>query len=165
MNIIVTNKCPYKSAKFLDDKRLNKFILESAQMLNTAVSFYSNIKTPYKPTHKNNSVVKWVAKSRKNYEWLLRHFIALNKERKLRFPDKKVHKSSLDIWKYFELRKHIPENKQTQFVNRASRLELGIDYRNIKNVHKAYKLYIKERWKNDKIPPKKSGKIINLKNL
>ena len=37
MNIFAFDKCPMRSALWLDDIRKNKMILESAQMLSTAV--------------------------------------------------------------------------------------------------------------------------------
>lgn len=40
MNIFFTDDCPYKAASNLDDKRVIKMILESAQMLCTALDAY-----------------------------------------------------------------------------------------------------------------------------
>lgn len=51
MNIFATDPCPIKSAQFLDDKRVIKMILESAQMLCTALHQLGYDKEiPYKQT-------------------------------------------------------------------------------------------------------------------
>ena len=41
MNIFFLDKTPYKSAQYLCDKHVVKMILESAQMLSTAVQRYT----------------------------------------------------------------------------------------------------------------------------
>jgi len=78
MNIFVTDPCPKKSAEYLDTKRVNKMILESAQLLSTALREHGYIGNDiYKSTHKNHPSNVWTRKSRENYKWLLKHFEAL----------------------------------------------------------------------------------------
>jgi hypothetical protein len=54
MNIFVTSTCPKISAQALDNKRVVKMVLETAQLLSTPIFInnsdikYDNI---YKPTH------------------------------------------------------------------------------------------------------------------
>ena len=75
MNIFVTHLDPVKCAQNLDDKRVIKMILESAQMLSTSINV-SGGKGPYKTTHVNHPCSVWVRSSNANYYWLLNHFQA-----------------------------------------------------------------------------------------
>lgn len=86
MNIFVTDACPVMSAQALDNVRVNKMILESAQMLSTAMSVNgaapsslpkSKAGNPFKPTHANHPCTKWVTDNRDNYWWLYLHLEAL----------------------------------------------------------------------------------------
>lgn len=63
MNIFVISLQPQACAEALDDKRLNKMIVETAQIFCTAVG------GKYKPTHENHPVVLWVKSSRSNGNW------------------------------------------------------------------------------------------------
>jgi len=89
MNIFVSSFDPIESAQFLDDKRVVKMCLESAQILSTVMN-ENGLNGPYKTTHKNHPIVKWVKESSENYWWLIEHFSALCDEYNLRFN--KEHK-------------------------------------------------------------------------
>lgn len=150
MNIFVTSFDPFESAQVLDDKRVIKMILESAQILSTVMN-ENEIKGPYKSTHKNHPVVLWVKESSENYWWLIEHFQALCEEYSLRFN--KEHKCSqyheLFVDGYFEL---IQDDKLTNFVNCTK-------FKEIKEVTQAYRLALIDKWKNDKRPPKWTNSI------
>jgi hypothetical protein len=88
LNIFVTNKNPQLCAEFLDDKRVVKMCLESAQMLSTAINLNGG-NAPYKSTHINHPCNKWVRQSRSNYIWLCEHLIYLLKEYTKRYN--KIH--------------------------------------------------------------------------
>jgi len=96
MNIFATSHCPIESAKALDDKRVIKMILESAQLLSTALYklgyWQSNL---YKPTHAGHPCTLWAMKSKGNFLWLVRHALALAEEYKYRYG--RDHKSSFVI--------------------------------------------------------------------
>lgn len=79
MNIFVTSPDPVQSAIDLDDKRVVKMILESAQMLSTAIIEHGGI-GPYKITHKNHPCTVWARQTSANYKWLYDHFMALMNE-------------------------------------------------------------------------------------
>lgn len=151
MNIFITSKCPIESAKLMDDKRLIKMCLESAQILSTVLYEYG-YKKAYRPCYQNHPATKWTQKSRGNYKWVLDHFKALCDEYTYRFG--KIHKSSR-LYGYF---KHgldsLPEGDLTNFYNGASNKSLGISFKHLQDVPKAYKLYLMERWKTDKREPK-----------
>lgn len=140
MNIFVSNDCPHKSAKYLDDRRLNKMILESAQLLSTAINLNGG-NAPYKTTHKNHPVSKWTRKSKGNYSWLLKHFIALCLEFSKR--RNKVHKSQQYVDLFSNFIYLIPDGEQESFVNCTT------DFKHIDNVHQAYRMQLDKKFIND----------------
>ena len=98
MNIFATSNCPIESAIALDDKRLVKMVLESAQLLSTAMWVWG-LTSPYKPTHMNHPSNVWARETRANYWWLVRHFEAQFTEYTHRYG--RTHKCSqyLDTFK------------------------------------------------------------------
>ena len=94
MNLFVTHSCPKKSAKYLDDKRVVKMLLETAQLLCTT-AWELGIEAPYKPTHKNHPVTKWVRESRANFIWTCQYFAALSDQYLCRYG--KFHKSYITV--------------------------------------------------------------------
>jgi len=85
VNIFVLDRDPAIAAAMHCDQHLHKMILESAQMLSTAVRYYcsylKNFNGYYKPTHINHPCTSWVADSRKNAAWLVQLCYALEAER------------------------------------------------------------------------------------
>ena len=82
MNIFVSDLSPYQSAVNLDDKRVIKMTLESAQLLCTVLG------AGYRPTHQNHPCTCWAASSPSNLFWLYCHFLALSNEYTYRFNKK-----------------------------------------------------------------------------
>lgn len=149
MNIFALSECPEQSALWLDDIRKNKMILESAQMLSTAVRWLDpDTKLPvYKLAHINHPCSKWARQSRGNFVWLLEHMIKL-------FTQKGgLHKSAnlVPYFTEFAIHGDFPKYERTPFVNCARNLERGVDYSSIPNVHEAYRLYMNDRWKERNI--------------
>lgn len=93
MNIFVLDEDPSIAAKYHADKHVNKMILESVQILNTAIHIradeddYAERYTFYRPTHKSHPVVEWVAESFRNWRWLYELTVHLNEEYLLRYVD------------------------------------------------------------------------------
>src|SRR5690606_6349536 len=121
MNIFATSYCPLRSAQALDDKRLNKMILETLQMLFMALDSHGVGNLPYKSNkaHMKHPCTLWVASNYYNYLWTLDHFISLLNERKFRFPDKDNHKcGEYMAWVSME-RDKIPKTSENKdiFVN------------------------------------------------
>ncbi len=85
MNIFASSPCPTQSALNLDDRRLVKMVLESAQLLSTIRG------GPYKPTHINHPSTLWAKEYPENTKWLYLHFLALAEEYRRRFN--RTHKS------------------------------------------------------------------------
>lgn len=80
-----------KSAQSLDNLRVVKMILESAQLMCTAINVLEGEQiTPYKSTHKNHPCSIWTRESYFNFHNLYEHAIAMNKEYTERFN--KEHK-------------------------------------------------------------------------
>ena len=92
MNIFVLDKNIEKCAEFHCDQHVVKMILESVQMLCTALNKKS-LSTPYKSTHINHPCVLWVEHSFDNFCWLKNLTIALNNEYRFRFEKDVDHKS------------------------------------------------------------------------
>lgn len=153
MNIFTSDPDPRVSATNLDDKRVIKMILESAQMLCTALHHHgAGHLAEYKPTHKNHPANVWCRETRMNYGWLLMHFAALSQEYTYRTG--KSHKSFTLFPDLYRGTQFIPTGELTAFVNCAARKDMNIDYKHITDAHEAYRLYLAERWANDKIAPK-----------
>lgn len=151
MNIFATYSCPIKSAKYLDNKRQIKMILESAQLLCTALNL-NGVQAPYKTTHLNHPAAIWVRQSRQNYSWLLLHLKTLCNEYSKKYN--KIHKTAQYI-DFFEQNINIlPDNNLSPFVNCAANSDLNISFKHISDTHLAYRLYLRNRWKYDKIKPK-----------
>ena len=93
MNIFFLDKNPNLSAQYLCDKHIPKMLLESAQMLSTALHSHTmGISTGiYKEAYPNHPMTKWVGFNRDNFNWALENAMWIDEEYKTRF--KKQHKS------------------------------------------------------------------------
>lgn len=150
MNIFVTDPCPKKSAQALDDKRVVKMILETAQMLSTVIrgldQGYADAHGLYKKTHTGHPCVKWAGQSQDNYLWLLDHMRALLEEYTARFG--KQHKSGSLLPALSAYAPSMPQGQGLMpFANCT-------DFKHIPDVHEAYKQALMSKWKNDKLVPR-----------
>lgn len=150
MNIFVTDKCPFKSAEYLDDKRVVKMVTESAQMLSTAITVNGG-EGPYKISHLNHPCTVWARQTQGNYMWLFLHFVGLYSEYTNRYG--KTHKCEQYTNIFLDNILLIPEGNQTPFANCAARKDLDICYKHIDDTCEAYRLYLDHRWKIDKHKP------------
>lgn len=159
MNIFVTSPCPFESARNLDDKRVVKMCLETAQMLSTVIHKYDpNYHAEhglYKPTHANHPCVTWAAENLSNYAWLLQHFAALATEYTARYD--KCHASSKLYIKFANwLTAQTGDDTveaPSSFQNCARNKEHGVDYTEEADTIWAYQLYLAARWETDKRAP------------
>lgn len=92
MNIFILDKDIEKCAQYHCDQHVVKMILESAQMLCTALN-KKGFTTPYKSTHVKHPCVLWVEESYENFTWLKILAFALNTEYRFRFEKNTDHKS------------------------------------------------------------------------
>ncbi len=148
MNIFAFDPDPWICALWLDDVRKNKMILETAQLLSSAVAINdpSWASKVYKPTHLGHPCAKWVMASRMNFSWLRGYWWSLGNQ----FGKHK----SLELGTVFRGYAYtgwFPSVDKTPFPNCAANAGLGISFKHIPDVHEAYRLYICERWKVDTI--------------
>lgn len=148
MNIFLTDKNPVFAASHLCDLRLNKMILETAQMLSTAyLKIYSEPhEALYKKTHESHPCTIWAGKCINNYSWLYDYFICLANERYKRF-----NKSHLTVIKLREVLNpnHEYDINKIDFSFNSS----GI-YPSSGNVFNDYKLCLLNKWLKDNRHPK-----------
>lgn len=78
MNIFCTDSSPIRSAMYLDDVRINKMIVESAQMLSTVIRRYGvGNGIHYKSAYQNHPCTLWAGETRGNFLWLCDHALAM----------------------------------------------------------------------------------------
>lgn len=96
MNIFYLDKNPAVCAKYHNDKHVVKMILESAQLLCTALNVTCGQQvTPYKTTHANHPCSIWVRESFANWYYVYNLMLELEQEWMLRYNHSfsKHHKS------------------------------------------------------------------------
>lgn len=144
MNIFVIDSNTKICAQALDNLRLNKMIVETAQLLSTAIRFHgyseNNI---YKSTHKNHPCNIWARETNANYIWLLQYMQDLVSERQSRTG--KSHKSYEIFNTLTQGQSLIPKGSLTPWQNCTPHKDL--------NTFDAYKLTLKNKWINDKRSP------------
>lgn len=149
MNIFVLDRDPVVAAKLLYEygpMRANKMIIESIQMLSTAIRFhkpYTDLKV-WHTAYVNHPCTRWARQTRENYDWLLLHLVGLMTNYKERYN--KDHPSGTrilpELYKGLEC---IPYGELTPFVNCAKNEIKGLDFSHINNVHIAYNYYLSEQ--------------------
>ena len=142
MNIFAFSDHPLDCARWLDNRRVVKMILETAQMLSTAVreTVPEGTKLPpslYRTTHRNHPCSKWARETQGNFAWLVQYGAALCVEYRLRYG--KQHKS-LDVIlacaRYLPL---MPPGDRLEFANCTS-------YPDEPNVRHAYMKQLSDKW-------------------
>lgn len=149
MNIIVFDNDPWQSALWLDDVRKNKFILEAAQMMSTAIRYNDPFTTMsvYKASYVNHPCSIWVRQSRENFGWCLSWMKALGEQ-------KGGNHKSLNLVPLFEeyyASGAFNKTELTPFANCARNKERGVDFSSVHDVPYAYKLYMRKRWEENNI--------------
>lgn len=151
MQVFATYPDPLRSAEVLDDRRQNKLIIESAQILATAL-WHRSLWTSglYKPVPNHNPHPSlWAAASWANYEWLLDHLDYLGIMYSLRASRQhKTHATQLP-----KLRTALPSHNDslTPFTN-CSYYPDWID------THAAYRQTLLDKWAQDTEPPRWTGR-------
>lgn len=111
MNIFVLHDDPVLAAKDQCNKHVVKMVLETAQLLCTAV-IETGGTAPYRATHKNHPCAIWARESKANFNWLKRHGLALAAEYTYRYG--KTHKSAAIIEELED--DTIPDGELTPFA-------------------------------------------------
>lgn len=91
MNVFAVDRDPVRAARALCDRHVVKMTLESAQILCSAARTRLGQPAPYRATHAEHPCVVWAAARRANWDWLVRHGLALADEYGRRFG--RVHRS------------------------------------------------------------------------
>ena len=143
MNIFCLDEDPVIAAQYHCDKHNCKMILEATQLLCTAF-WMQGIEAPYRKTHFNHPIAIWARASKKNFDWLFDHAIALCDEYTFRYG--KFHKSaSILMW----VNKNRHELKfdaieQTEFavaISQEQRCRMHPNFENLSVVHKYREYY------------------------
>jgi hypothetical protein len=92
VNIFVLDSDINTCARYHCDQHVVKMILESVQILCTALN-KKGFSTPYKSTHGGHPCVLWVEHSWQNFRWLAQLALALNAEYRYRFDKTADHAS------------------------------------------------------------------------
>jgi hypothetical protein len=145
LNIFVVDPDTTKSAQALDDLRLNKMIIETGQLLSTAMraqGYQGN--DIYKSTHINHPCAIWARTSSENYKWLLLYMSDCVEEWQVRFN--KNHNSYRIFNDLCGGPKLMPQGPLTPFANCTPYKDMG--------TFDAYKLTLIDKWAKDKRPPR-----------
>ena len=156
MNIFITSPDPYKCAAYLDDKRVNKMLLETGQILSTVLRMYGQTDEGlYQATHSKHPCVVWAAETPKHFVWLYHHFIGLAEEYYQR-SGFKTHKTFAQLNPIFQ--QYMRSNqiayyiweKELEFCNCSA-------YKDAADIFIAYQLTLADKWETDKITPRWNG--------
>lgn len=94
MNIFVLARCPRASAHYMCDMHVPKMVVESCQMMASALRRHgatdddmplTQAGKPYKGGYANHPCTVWAGQSRANFEWLSDHCRSLLSEFRFRF--------------------------------------------------------------------------------
>jgi len=133
MNIFVLDRDIDTCARYHCDQHVIKMILESVQLLCTALN-KKGFKTPYRSTHVKHPCVLWVEASYDNFCWLSDLALALNREYRFRFDRETDHKS---IAVLHEIKDHRFESKGLTPFAQA----MPEEYKVVDDAVKAYRQY------------------------
>lgn len=161
MNIFYCDTNITACAAALDDVRLNKMILETAQLLSTAIHLCSEGKIQsvdihsklYRITHKNHPCSKWTRESLGNYAWLYAYFNGLMAE--YIYRKQKEHACGKLLKPILLGSSYMPDTPKTPHPNCTI-------YKDEPNTIEAYRKYLCYKWEQDKIkgrPPKWTKQI------
>ena len=142
MNIFITDPCSERSANALCDMHLVKMVVETGQILSTAILFHApDTEGLYKPTHKNHPCVVWARTCRRSFCWLLDHGLCLAEEYERRFGrEHKTHallKLMMGMWQAMP----VTGKEQPPFVY------CGPEEHSNPDVPTAYRTYLSAKYK------------------
>jgi hypothetical protein len=161
MNIFITSFDSKEAAAHLDDLRLNKMILETAQLLSSAYRYlFCDDSLLYKDTHFNHPCAIWVRKNIDTYSWTVQYFDELAKE-KIRRDERirkkseiKPHKSWQDLFDLFNSKK--TDNYKDKISVRFFDFNCT-DFKDEKDVRISYQKQLTKKWEGDLRAPKWTG--------
>ena len=151
MNIFAYDPDPKLCALWLDDVRKNKMITETAQLLSTCMRYRKpawslDRKDIMASAYVNHPCSLWVRESWANFRWLTEHMQALCNQWGRPHKSARVIAPALKAGINFGL-----DDQLTPFANCARNQSLGINFKTVEDTHLAYRMYTRERWKQDTI--------------
>lgn len=115
MNIFRVNNDPHIAARDLCSRHVVKMVLESSQLLSTALHVAGcNNARLYKATHINHPSSIWTRASRSNFLWLCRHLDGLLQEYTYRFG--KHHKCEPMHAMFVDMSRAISDGEETPML-------------------------------------------------
>lgn len=143
MNIFLSSPDPRSCAQALDDRRLVKMVLETAQLLSTAIRG-QGVKDSclYNMTHVNHPCAVWARKNVSNFNWLVEHGLELSREYSHRYGP--IHDSEQAIVSAYHYRDYLP-NGSLVFDFNCSGHDTG-------DVFRDYRLCLASKWSLDRSP-------------
>ena len=152
MNIFATSDSPIDCAIVLDDIRLNKMIVESGQMLSSALYKNNICDIFYKPAYLKHPCTIWASTTKQNFQWLLDHGLAMCVT--FEMITGKVHKTERVLWNMRDYSLFMPSSHRTEFED-CTYFKGRIDI----DVHEKYKLHLNHKWQQDADPKWSKRKI------
>lgn len=147
MNIFATSLDPVEAAAALDDKRVNKMVSETAQMLSTALRRHHKVSDTdiawvvlYKSAYEKHPCTLWAGDTRSNFAWLCRHGLALCEVYQDVFG--REHKSKIVIRLAQSWIKKIPSGDFTEFADCTE-----FQHRSDLPIIKRYQMFMNLKWK------------------
>ena len=139
MNIFAVSADPVQCAQALDNRRLVKMVLETAQMLSTTLS-RDDPGNPvfYKSTHASHPCTRWVMADPAHLSWTIRLFFAYTAEYRRRYD--RIHASDVRLGQTF--RNHLKPTPDPEFWCNCT------PYTD-RPVFEAYRLTLTDKWRQD----------------
>lgn len=100
MNIFILDRDIRRCAQYHCDRHVSKMILESVQILCTALNKRGFV-APYRSTHAKHPCVLWTEKSYDNFLWLRELALELNTEYRYRYQREQDH-ASIGVLRYLD---------------------------------------------------------------
>lgn len=149
MNLYTISDNPSICIGALDDFLLNRTIIESAQLLSTAIQENDAIKVKpegiYKSFNANETHNVWIRESKYNYKWVFMYLLEALRQFKLRTG--KPHKAWDVARNLSEYEMYFPDVPMTPFPRKFKKdLPEYNELMNMKDTFEAYKKYLKLRW-------------------
>ena len=150
MNLFTTSDNTKACVQALDDVLLGKSIVETAQMLSTAIHLNDKIKNKpegiYKKYNANEEHNKWVRENKTNYKWTIHYLIDALTEYSYRFD--KTH----DTWNVAKIlvqyEQYFEDGEMTPFTRKFSKdIENYDELMETKNTCYAYQKYLSTKWR------------------
>lgn len=162
MNYPVPTPDPKQNAKYLDNRRLNKFITEYQQMINVAIAYHGGVENQFltrkngtsysSKSHFNHPCTIWARLNRSNFLHMVKSTLEFYLEHKER-GGKGHDNVPENIKKAVCFSSKVPEGGLTPFPNCTVAPKYNINFKHIEDVHLAYQLYLNARWDNDSVEP------------